>query len=260
MIYKKGIAYLCLFLVTLIPAFKSHASTYQVSMTPTASYFDYKEFSADSDVLNNEHGVLYGFNFLLGVNPFPKHKFQYEYSILTGRVKYDGYTQSYQKHRTQTDERFDEYELYYWHDLSNYNFGLSVAYAKWDRYIRPKNNVLGLKEIYSWKKISINQSYKIEDIVLMASLSHLIDAEVEVDLSEVNMEHLVVDMPSGNEITLASGYTKNITNGFSIITKATFTWRYFEKSRLSEASGRTFLEPENEVFISALALEFQYEF
>ena len=80
-IYKKGIVYLCLFFIALITAFKSHAGDYQVSMTPVVSYFDYKEFSDDSNVLNNEHGVLYGFNFLLGVNLLPKHTFQYEYVV-----------------------------------------------------------------------------------------------------------------------------------------------------------------------------------
>lgn len=258
--YKKGIVYLCLFFVILICAFRSHAANYQASMTPVASYFDYKEFSDDSDVLNNEHGVLYGFNFLLGLSLLAEHYIQYEYSILSGRVKYDGFTQSFEEHETQTDERLSENELYYWHGLSHYHFGLSVAYAKWDRYIRPKNNVLGLQETYSWKKISINQSYQISDILLIGSVSRLIDAEVEVDLSEVNSGYLVVDMPDGYEINLTSGYKKNIVKGFSIITKAMFTWRYFERSGFSEVKGRAFLEPENEVFISTLALEFLYEF
>lgn len=260
--YKKGIVYLCLFFIILISAFKSHAGNYQISMTPVASYFDYKEFSDDSSVLNNEHGKLHGFNFLFGVHFLSKHTFQYEYSILSGRVKYDGFTQSYEGYKTQTDEMLTENELFYWHSPNNhqYSLGLSVAYAKWSRFIRPKNNVLGLEETYGWKKISLNQSYQIADIILIASLSRLIHAEVEVDLSEVNRGLLVVDMPDGNEITLSSGYKKNIANGFSVISKAIFTWRYFERSGFSEAEGSAFLEPENEVFISALALEFEYEF
>jgi len=148
-------------LVLLFTIVSSPVYAAKVSISPTAYYFNYEEFSTTGISLDKETGFVPGIKLVLDyqiqsllISPY--------ISVYDGKVTYSGSTQSGQPHKTQTLQNI----LYYGINMSlpyernnQYKITLGIRNAYWDRDILTRNNIRGLHELYSWFEASAGLSF-----------------------------------------------------------------------------------------------------
>ena len=186
--------FLSFFLFFLTPFHVYAEATF--SITPGIMYFHYEEFDLNNNTLDTESGFIPGVSLSIHLDQSSLGA-----HLFTGKVDYDGQTQSGVPHKTDTDESL--YYFFYRYDFLNinndYNFFVSTNYQFWERLIKANNGVGSLYEEYSWWHVEagfkINKTLSNHNVLKfeLASL-RTFNGDITIDLNDVGFGEANLDL------------------------------------------------------------------
>jgi hypothetical protein len=198
-----------LFIGLLISPVTWSAPDFTFGVGIDAMRFYYREFDDDDAILNTEKGVIPGL-VLNAAFEWETWYTEFNYKYNTGKVEYDGQTQTGIPVITDTQEDIADVNLIagrYFGSASYYrsSFYGGLGYYYWERDILPGQTVTGvpvggLFETYEWSYALLGGKFSLFDstnkgLLLDLRLQRMLDATMEVDfLGFNNWDNLELDL------------------------------------------------------------------
>lgn len=261
---KKGANYSRLFLVLngfLFSGLTHSTDLHSLSISALTPYFNYTEYSSNGTILDSEKGWLKGASIAYDYDFENRHAIKVHLTKYTGKVSYEGHTQSGAEHNTKTHTSIKQQGIAYMYqpfDHSSYRVGVEISNHRWNRSIQAKGSVLGLSEVYQWQRLGIYQEVSLNNLVISISPSLLVNAEMEVDLTSIGDNKVIVPLKQGYEIDACVKMSHTISDDVFMYMTTSFIWRYFSESDSVISGSRIISEPENELFQPQLTLGIQF--
>ena len=233
------------------------------SLTVSASsvYTDYREYSERKTVLNNETGWLPSLSLAYGFSTSLKNEFSLAMQLTKGSLNYAGYLQNGSPHQTQTDTVIYDVAMQYFHRLENHSdfaVGLLIGQHNWQRDILPSGAGLGLYEQYKWYRVLASVQYQYNKMQYQFSAGALLDGNVNVNLTELNLGKIDIPLKRGYEINANLTHLIHQTEHSEGFISWDGSLIYFDKSQPIRAGNSQFTEP-NSIHLQT-AIIFSYRF
>lgn len=239
-----------------------------------ATRFYYREFDDSDAVLNTEKGWIPGL-VVSGTLNWDTWYSEINYQYNSGKVTYDGQTQTGTPVTTDTEEDIVDLNLLagrYFGDNTAYRSALyaGLGYYYWQRNILPLPTVAGLLETYEWSyafvggRLSLLNSND-RGLFIDARLRRMLDATMEVDfLGYNNWDNLDLNLGEEWSFRLSVPYILTLERNTSLsIEPYLSTWFIGRSPNAAITSGGTPVgfsayEPRSETFNLGISIKFLF--
>lgn len=216
------------------------------SFSSSKSYFNYQEFSREGNRLDKESGWLVNYGVSVSESIKNIHLVKGSLNYLFGEVNYEGHLQNGSAHRTETSEDIIIYNALYANQLtSTYAMGLSLSQTTWQRDILKNNEALGLYEEYKWKNISFYQKLNYTQFIIEANIGMLVDANMDIDLSESGIGVVHLPLKEGFEAQVGTFTRLPFLSNWNGLLHMGFVYREFPRSESVNIGRYSFSEPRS---------------
>ncbi len=228
--------------------FSSSTWAFKYSLSSAKNYFNYQEFSQEGSQLNKESGWLTDVGLSVKTNNESRHLLLSSLNYQFGHIQYDGQLQSGVKHLTKTSEDIIHLKAAYIYSVSSeYGVGLSIGHSVWQRDILKKAEGAGLYEEYQWKNISLYQQLRYENVSVDILSGVLVDASLDIDLSENGLGEVHIPLEEGLEAQVNIFTPIPFFSQWNSQVFINFIYREFPRSGNVKVGRYSFSEPRSKL-------------
>lgn len=264
-----------LFLIGTLISYQAWSSPdFTLGVGFDAMRFYYSEFDPDDNILNTEKGVIPGL-VISAAFEWETWYSEFNYKYNTGKVEYDGQTQSGTPVITDTQEDIVDVNLIagrYFGSASYYRSSIygGLGYYYWERDILAGKDINGddvdpLFEVYEWSYAFLGARFSLHDssysgVLLDLRLQRMLEATMEV----VNVDDNQFDLGEEWSFRIGLPYTLATKDDNKLtIEPYLITWFIGRSPYLEITSGGiplgTYAEPRSETYNFGLTLKYLFQ-